>query len=107
MKLREMYPKRYATGEDLQGKAVTVTISRVEKEKMRAGPGKPELEKWVIYFQETKKGVVMSRTLAQQIAKAVGSDDTDEWTGKRVTLFPEPLVVAGEPRIVVRARAAT
>lgn len=104
MKLREMYPSRYATGEDLGGKPVAMTILGVVAELMRPGPGQPEKEKFVIYFQGAKKGVVLSRTLARQIARAVGSDDTEAWTGKKVTLIPEPMTVGGEPRIAIRVQ---
>ncbi len=105
MKLNEMFPRKYATGEDLNGKAVAVTIARITSEKMRPNQTSPGVEKYVIYFQETKKGVVLSRTLARQIARAVGSDDTDNWTGKRVTLYPESMMVAGVNRVAIRAKA--
>lgn len=105
MNIREMYPSRYATGADLS-KPVTLTIAGVASEKMRPGPGQPEVEKFVIYFQEAKRGVVLSRTLARQIAQAIGADDTDNWKGCKVTLYPEPVNVAGIARIAIRARAA-
>ena len=107
MKLNEMFPRKYATGQDLAGKSPTLTIAGVSSEKMRPSPQSPEVQKFVIYFQETKKGVVLSRTLAQQIARAVGSDDTDNWIGKRVTLYPESVTVAGVNRVAIRAKAAS
>jgi hypothetical protein len=106
MNIREMYPTKYATGADLNGKAVTLTIAGVAAEKMRPGPGQPEVEKFVIYFKETKKGVVLSRTLARQIAQAIGAEETDNWTGKKITIFPESMNVAGVARVAIRARAA-
>ncbi|HLA99663.1 MAG TPA: hypothetical protein VJL34_14545 [Anaerolineales bacterium] len=105
MKLEQMFPRRYASGADLNG-PVTLTIARVQPEKMHSGFGQDESSKYVIYFQEAKKGVVMSRTLAHQIAQAVGSEDTDEWGGRKVTIYPEPVNVAGVPRVAIRARAA-
>lgn len=104
MKVRDMYPSRYATGEDLAGNPATLTIAGVTTESMRPGPGQPEKEKFVIYFKEAKKGVVLSRTLARQIARALGVDDSDGWTGKKITIYPEPMTVAGEPRIAIRAK---
>lgn len=106
MKLSQMFPRRFATGEDLQGKAVTLTIDRVSGEKMRPQAGAPEVEKWVLYFVETKKGVVLNRTLALQVARCLGSEETEDWKGQRITLYPEPMTVAGKPRIAIRARAA-
>lgn len=106
MKLSQMFPKRYATGEDLQGKAVTLTIAKVNSEKMHPQPNAPEVERWVAYFKEARKGVILSRTLAYQIAEILGSEDTEEWISKSITLFPQPMNVAGRPVVAIRARAA-
>lgn len=105
MKVKEMFPRKYATGQDLNGKAATLTIARLSAEKMRPGPGAPEESKWVLYFENAKKGVILNRTLANQIAEALGSDDTDEWPGLPITLYPEAMNVAGKARIAIRARA--
>jgi len=106
MNIKDMFPSKYATGEDLGGKSRNVTISGVTTEKMRPNPQSPEVQKFVIYFQETKKGVVLSRTLARQIARIVGSDETDNWIGKKVMLYPESVTVAGVNRVAIRAKAA-
>jgi len=105
MKVDEMFPRKYANGGDLNGKAVVVVLDKVQSEQMRTTGTAPEL-KYVLYVQGTKKGIVLCRTLAQQIAAATGEPDADKWAGKRVTLYPEPMTVAGVPRIAVRARAA-
>lgn len=106
MKLSEMYPKKYASGEDLHGRPVTLTISHIRPEKMRPNAQSPEVEKYVIYFDGAQRGIVLSKVLATQIAQAVGSDDTDLWNGKKVTLYPEQVNVAGVTRIAIRARKA-
>ena len=105
MKLTQMFPKRYATGEDLQGRAITLTIASISCEKMHPQANAPEVEKWVVYFEEAKKGVVLNRTLAYQIAEFLGSEETDDWIGKRITLFPQPMTVAGKKVTAIRARA--
>ncbi len=106
MKLSDMYPSKYVKGEDLQGKPWTITITRVAAENMRPNPQSPEVQKWVLYTAEGKKGIVLSRTLATQIARSLGSDDTDNWIGQRVTIYPEAMTVAGAARVAIRARAA-
>lgn len=106
MKLSKMFPRRYATGADFGGKAFTLTVAKVSSEKMRPQPNAPETDKWVIYFKETQKGVVLNRTLAYQIAEILGSDDTDHWTGQKITLYPQPMTVAGKKVNAIRARAA-
>lgn len=106
MKLNDMFPRRYANGADLNGKAVTLTISSVQTERMRPSPGAPEQRKYVVYFQEAQKGVILSRTLANQIDAATNNStgDTDNWIDQRITLYPQPMTVAGQPRIAIRAR---
>jgi hypothetical protein len=105
MKISEMFPRKYATGEDLQGKALMLTIAAVKAEKMTPQPGSPPVDKYVLYFQEAKKGIVLNRTLAEQIAEIHGQE-TDDWIGKRITIYPVPMTVAGKHRIAIRARAA-
>lgn len=104
MKLSRMYPRKYATGEDLNGNAVTVTVKKMTIEQMSPRAGQPPQDRFVLYFDETIKGVILSRTLADQIASIVQADDTDDWIGHKVTLYPQPLTVAGTPRIAIRAR---
>lgn len=101
-----MFPKRYATGEDLQGKAITLTIASITLEKMHPQSNAPEVEKWVIHFKEAKKGVVLNHTMAYQIGEFLGSEETDEWVGKSIMIYPQPMMVAGKKVIAIRARAA-
>lgn len=105
MKLKDMFPSKYTSGEDLQGKQVTVTIARVLAETMRPNPQSPEVTKYVLYVENGKKGIILSKVLAKQIAQALGSDDTDQWTGKKVIVYPESMTVAGANRVAIRARA--
>lgn len=105
MKISEMFPRKYATGEDLQGKTLMLTIVGVKAEKMSPQPGSPPVDKYVLFFQEAKKGIVLNRTLAEQIA-AIHGPETDDWIGKRITIYPLPMTVAGKHRVAIRARAA-
>lgn len=105
MNIRTMFPRKYASGEDLAGKSVTLTIASIRPERMTP-PGAAPVEKHVIYFNGAERGVVLSRILAEQIATATGFDDTDYWPGKAVTLYPDRIMVAGRERVVIRARKA-
>jgi len=104
MKLNKMFPRKYASGADLNGNPVTVTIKTITAEQMSPRPGQPPTENFVIYFSETVKGVILTRALAEQIAQVLLTDETDEWTGKKITLYPQPMNVAGTQRIAIRAR---
>jgi hypothetical protein len=106
MKLNDMFPSKYVKGEDLGGKSFVVTIARVVVEKMRPNPGRPEEEKFVLYTVEGHKGIILSKTIAGQIAQITGSDDSDHWPGKKIEVYPESVTVGGVPRVAVRAKAA-
>ena len=106
MKVSDMFPRRWLSGEDLQGKAWRLRIKDVGKEEMRPNPGAPPVEKFVVYFDGAQKGVILNRTLAYEIAQVLGTEDTGEWTGKEITIYPQPMTVAGKHRVGIRARAA-
>lgn len=106
MKIDQLYPRRYATGADLNGKAYTFTIAGVSMEEVHTIPNKPPDSKPVLYFKETQKGVILTRPLALQIAQALKSNETDAWQFQKIQIYPEPLTVAGQPRIAIRARSA-
>jgi hypothetical protein len=104
MKIDDMFPRKYASGEDLGGKAVRLSIQRVDKEEVYNHGEKDH--RFVIYFDGAQRGVLLSRTLAQQIAEAVGQQDTNHWVGQVVELYPVPMTVGGVPRVAIRARRA-
>jgi hypothetical protein len=107
MKVSEMFPKKYASGEDLKGQPVSLTIDSLHREQMHPQPGSPAVEKWVIYFKGATKGIILSAPLARQIAQVLHDEETETWKGKRITIYPEPMTVAGKQRVAIRARAST
>lgn len=104
MKLNNMFPRKYASGADLNGQSVTVTVQSMTIDKLSPHPGQPPMDRYILHFAETQKGVILSRTLTEQIASILHSDDTEEWIGRKITLFPQPLTVAGKSRIAIRAK---
>ena len=101
MKISELYPRRFARGSDLKGPA-TVTIKEITREELHPN-GKP-VKKYVIWFEETPRGVILTRPLALQLAEVLG-DDTSNWKDQKITLYPEPMNVAGRPCVAIRARS--
>jgi len=80
---------RYLKKADLFETPMTVTMHSVIEQNV-ARRHEPEKLKHVIYFHETSKALVLGMTNAELIAEAIGSEDLDEWTGKRITLFYDP-----------------
>ena len=85
-----MLESKYLKKDDV-GRGVLVTIRDLQKETIMADD--VEKEKWVIYFEELAKGMVLGATTIQQIELACGSDDTDDWTGKKIVVFDDPNVM--------------
>lgn len=82
MKIGAAFPGNYLKAADLQGKRVQVVIERVEMEDI-GGDTKP-----VVYFKGKDRGLVLNKTNANAIWGITNSDDTDDWEGTAITLFP-------------------
>ncbi len=82
MKISAAYPSKYLKAADLQDREHKMVVAKVELEPIGDDDHKP-----VVYFTKAKKGLVCNKTNAKAIAAAYG-DDTDEWTGKEIVLFP-------------------
>lgn len=67
---------------------VTLTIKSSEVGKV--GQGDEEREQIVVHFAETEQTLGLNVTNARSIQNIAGSDDTDDWTGKRIELFVVP-----------------
>lgn len=107
-----LFPNEYLCAGDLNGADVTLTISRLEHEELRSNRG-TEM-KWCLYFAEVEKKfadkkakynkkLVLNKTNAQTIAKLHGSE-TDEWVGKRITVYPTTCKLGSETVECVRIR---
>jgi len=75
MKISELHPRRFARGIDLKGPA-TVTIKEITQEKLH--PAGWPVKKFVLWFDETPRGVILTRPLALQLSEILG-DDTATW----------------------------
>ena len=119
MNVDAMFPARYLRGQDLAG-PILIVITAITREKMRAGPGKPEEEKYVLRFELVKGqtikldatqhppegyGLILRKVLAHQIVAALMLKDADKWIGQRIVIFPGPSKAAGEDVITTYARA--
>lgn len=90
MKMDLLFPSKYIRAVDLQGKDVTLTITGVRLDKMEQVDGSKKT-KGVVNFEQTEKMLVLNRTLAESIKLATGSDETADWVGRRITLYPQTM----------------
>jgi hypothetical protein len=86
MNIQNIFPRKWLYPEDLQGKAVTVQIAGVALEQLRNPRTNKDEPKLVVAFAKATKRLVCNKTQAYAIAAATGSQDTDGWIGRKVTL---------------------
>ena len=82
MKMSDAFPSAFLKAADLKGRAVRVTIAGVSVEKI-GDDTKP-----IVHFVGKEKGLVLNKTNSNRIVEATGSDETDDWDGWSVTLYP-------------------
>lgn len=88
MDVRSLFDKAYLYAYDLQGKDVTVTISKVTGGTLTGKGGKSN-KKPVVFFQGKEKGLALNITNARTIAAMYGNSfRSEDWIGKRITLYP-------------------
>lgn len=83
MKISEAFPSKYLKAADLQGRRITATIDQVEM----ANIG-DDTDKMVVYFVGKEKGFVLNRTNANMIAEIAKSEETEDWHGVKIVIFP-------------------
>jgi hypothetical protein len=95
------FPSSYLKAADLQGRRVAVTIDKVVMEDI-GGEHKP-----VVKFQGKDRGIVLNKTNAAMIAEIANSDETDDWKGVKVTLYPTKTDFQGKRVDCIRVDYAT
>lgn len=99
-----MYDANYIYAFDLQDRDLTLTIREVVASKVKDSEGK-EQKKPIVYFKEPKdgRGLVLCKTNGKTIAAMYGSK-TEEWIGRRITLFPTETSAFGKTVDCIRIR---
>lgn len=98
MRIDAAYPSKYLKTADLQGRAVRVTIERFEIEEVGDGDRKP-----CLYFAGKDRGIVLNRTNADTVSAAYG-EETDDWIGQALELYPDKTRFAGKMVDCIRVR---
>ena len=101
MKLASAFPSKWLSADDLGGKAHRLTIETVNQETV--GQGADAEVKLVAYFRGAKKGVILNKTNANAIASKYG-DETDDWSGAEVEVYPTPVTFQGVTKDAIRIR---
>lgn len=98
------FPSKYLKGGQhiLNEESATLTIKETRTEMV--GQGDDAERKPVVYFRETEMGLVLNKTNALAISKALGNDDYLTWPGKRITIGAQPVEYSGKTTIGLRVR---
>ena len=100
MKKSDVFPSKYVKVADLNGGDVEATISSVEWEKVG------DDEKAVCYFKGNKvKPLPLNKTNYESIQDIDGDEETDNWGGTIVVLYPTTVRFNGSLTPCIRLRA--
>jgi hypothetical protein len=97
-----MFPSRFLKAVDFADGDQTLTIADIREE--RIGQGRDADDKYVVYFEELEKGLVLNKTNSGIISKLHG-DDTDDWIGKEVTLYSAEVQFKDDMVDAIRVRS--
>lgn len=92
-KVHEMIESKFLKKEDV-GDGVLATINLVDQQNV-AMQGAGQEFKWCLHFAEVDKPLVLNSTNIQLCKMICGSDDTDDWIGRKVVLYTDPNVSYG------------
>lgn len=100
MRISGAFPSDFLKAADLQNRNVRVVMDRVEMKDI-GGDHKP-----VLFFQGKDKGMVLNKTNSNNISLIYG-DETEDWTGKELILFPAMVDFQGKTVQAIRVRVPT
>jgi hypothetical protein len=101
MNINDVYPSRWLKASDLSGDT-TVTIKSVKAESVGKGNDAKD-NRAVAYFNELEKGCVLNVTNKNTIVNLYGLL-TEQWIGKRITLFATEVDYQGSQILAIRVR---
>jgi hypothetical protein len=96
MNIDQAFPSNYLKSADIE-EDTTLTISAVTLETIG------EDERPIVHFDNNDKGLVLNKTNASTI-KGLYGKDTDDWTGKKITLFATEVDYQGKQTMAIRIR---
>jgi hypothetical protein len=101
-KRNEIFPSKYLKAIDLAGKPLVVEIERAPTETL--GSGNDTEKKTVLYFRNGVKPAPLNMTNWDAVATIAG-DDSNDWPGHRLELYPTTTELKGKVVDCIRIRA--
>ena len=105
MHIDDMTPSKYLKRSDVEPPKI-VTISDLKQENL-ARDNEAKKMRWTMSFEELDKPLVLNKTNLKRTAKALNTEETDEWIGKKIMLyFDEEVEFGGEQVGGIRVTSA-
>lgn len=98
MLISESFPSKYLKAADLKDQQVRVVMDHVVLEDIGDDGMKP-----ILYFQGKDKGLCLNKTNSNNIAMVYG-DDTDDWAGRELILYPTMVDFQGRSVPAIRVK---
>jgi hypothetical protein len=87
-----MFPGRFLRQDDIEAPVIG-TIAEVREQDLAREGEAPDFG-WVIVFEEIAKPMVLSFPRAVELREILKSDASEDWTGKKVEIYRDPLIVS-------------
>ena len=105
MKGSDVFPSRWLKAEDIAAQGdVTLTIAEVSMQTLKNPQTKKDEEKPGIFWEEDLKPLLVNKTNWTLISDIVGSDESNDWIGHRITLFVMEVESFGDIVQAIRVR---
>ena len=102
--INDLKESKYLKQSDI-GRGALVTVKGLMQKNIAKKGEEPE-HRWLVFFNELEKPLVLNSTNAQLAARVCGSENTDDWTGRQLVLYTDPNVsYAGKLVGGIRIRA--
>ncbi len=89
-KISDMLESKFLKQTDV-GAGALMTVESCDQHNVAKQGADPEM-KWCLSFSESDKPLVLNSTNIQLCQRVFGSDDTDDWIGKKIVLYTDPNV---------------
>lgn len=95
MKAGQMVESKFLKKEDLNyDTGNLVTVKSIDRQNVGLADGEEDL-KWCMHFNEFPKPMVLNSTNIQLATKALSTDETDDWIGRKLVIYVDDNVSFG------------
>lgn len=111
MNVRNVFPSKWLSADDLGQRRVEVVIAGATMEEVHNRVTNQKERKLAVAFEKATKRLLVNKTQAFAMAEIAGSDETDDWVGVRISMKVgrarngKPTIVIEHPAVQAPAPA--